>query len=189
MQGVRSHGNDRYMWQRVLLLMRADLSAGFKAAHDGHLQVHEHSIKCGQVWTVEQAVQALLPVGDELYAMSHIGKHADGECLIDGVVFGQQEVQGAQRLRCPQQGHAGRLFFCAGQIEFRSKEKRAASACLAIDPDVPAEACHEAFANGEAETGAAVTTCGGGVCLREALENQVQFVCSNAYARVIYGKT
>ncbi len=121
--------------------------------------------------------------------MPHIGKHADGQRLIDGVVFGQQQVQWTQGLRCPQQGHAGGLFCRAGQIELGGEEKGAASAHFAVDPDLSAHAGHEPFADGQAEAGTAIAARGGRICLREALEDQVQFVRGNAYASVMNGKT
>ena len=66
--------------------------------------------------------------------------------------------------------------------------KRGALAGVAFDPDLPPEQLGQAFADGQAQPGAAVVASGGGIDLLERLEQAALPVQRDADAGVAHGE-
>ena len=79
-------------------------------------------------------------------------------------------------------------FRPGGLLERNGDLKGRAVTVFAFDPDVAAHELGELAADGEAEAGAAVLACGGGIDLREGLEELVDLVGGDADAGVADGK-
>ena len=99
--GVRRHGDDRHVG---IAFRGADGHGRFEAIHFRHLYVHQDQV---EGLREEGVVSFFAVVGDD-HLMAAFLQQPDGQLLIDGAVFGQQDPQAR---RC-----AGRLPTAAGAV-------------------------------------------------------------------------
>ena len=87
-EGVGGHSNDGHMFAGDALAA-ADFERGFVAIEAGHVAVH-HDDVVATGFEGTQGVVAVIDGEDGAFPLLH---HADGDFLVDGVVFGEKHAQ------------------------------------------------------------------------------------------------
>lgn len=90
--GVGSHGDDGHA-DADTALQSADRGSGFEAVHIRHLDVHNDDVE----GTVLQGGEGLAAIVGNCHLVALFFKQANGEFLINGVVFGKQNTHGRNR--------------------------------------------------------------------------------------------
>jgi hypothetical protein len=90
--GVCGHGDDMDVWLRcrMLLFATADFACGFEAVEEGQLTIHEDDV----IGDVAEGLKNLTSGGDGFGLESEAIEEGDRDALIDGVVFGDEDVEG-----------------------------------------------------------------------------------------------
>ena len=183
---VAASGHRKDGWAALDRQRLPDPSRGFVAVDVRHVAVHED----GRVARVLRHAHRLATVRGHIRDVAELLQHPHRHALVDGIVFGHEDPS-SRRARIPVRESATSAVSgdgCGSIAVGHGRDEREPE--LRTDPDGAchanraAEALHQPFGYREAKAGAAEPSRGGGVGLRELLEQQPLLVLGNADASV-----
>ena len=183
LHGVGGHGQHR---QHPQLQPFADLLGRLQAVEFGHLHVHQHRIET--LWIGRQCFHRLPAVLGQPHLGAFAPQHGQGHLLIECVVLGQQETQALQARRTggrhQRRMHGHVSLVAQGQCDIEGEGGTLAR--LAVQRDLPPHHGHQPLADGQAQAGTAEAAGGGGLPLRETVEDARLLLRRDANAGVLH---
>ena len=186
--GVGGHGHNH---RNIHAQGAADFLGGGDAVQHRHLHVHQHQVPVAG--RLQNAIDGDAPVFGNVHLQTGRTQQFAGYQLVEVIVFHQQHARTGNRrqllrpnlgCRCP----FGAAGAAAALGKRRAEPKGGAAAELRLDAHATVHQAGQVFADGQAQTGAAVLAGGGAVGLLKALEQLVHLLLAQAYAGVAHLK-